>query len=217
VTLNLFQQDAAEGRRVEQLAPGTSLLHGFAVDQGEALLADIARMESEAPCRQMVTPGGFSMSVLMTNCGALGWTTDRSGYRYTAADPITGQPWPAMPARFYTLAREAAELAGFSGFEADACLINRYLPGSRMGLHQDRNEHDYDAPIVSVSLGLPVAFLFGGLKRSDKALRLTLNHGDVLVWGGPDRLRYHGVNALKPGWHELTGNCRINLTFRKAS
>ncbi|MBS3803618.1 MAG: DNA oxidative demethylase AlkB [Oleiphilaceae bacterium] len=214
MTLDLFQQG---GVGAEQLASGTSLLHGFVSDQAGALLADIARVETEAPFRQMVTPGGHSMSAFMTNCGPLGWTTDRSGYRYTSCDPVTGRPWPAMPEGFRALAREAAQKAGYPNFDTDACLINRYLPGSRMGLHQDRNEQDYGAPIVSVSLGLPVVFLFGGLRRNDKPLRLTLNNGDVLVWGGPDRLRYHGVNTLKPGCHELTGNCRINLTFRKAS
>jgi len=164
----------------------------------------------------MVTPGGFTMSVALTNCGALGWTTDRRGYRYTRTDPDTGRPWPAMPAAFAELACDAAAAAGFPHFEPDACLINRYLPGARMSLHQDKNERDYDAPIVSVSLGMPAIFLFGGLRRADKAARLELHHGDVAVWGGPDRLRYHGVMPLAEVPHPALGSQRINFTFRKA-
>jgi DNA oxidative demethylase len=170
-----------------------------------------------APLRHMVTPGGFRMSVAMSNCGALGWVSEPTGYRYDAVDPDSGRHWPAMPASFLRLARLAAAEAGFSGFEPDACLVNRYEPGARLTLHQDRNERDFSQPIVSVSLGLPAVFLFGGPKRSDRLVRMPLMHGDVVVWGGPARLRYHGVLGLRRGQHALTGDYRINLTFRRAA
>jgi alkylated DNA repair protein (DNA oxidative demethylase) len=165
----------------------------------------------------MVTPGGYRMSVAMTNCGALGWVTDRTGYRYDPIDPETGRPWPQMPLSFRELAEGAAAIAGYEGFVPDACLINRYEPGARLSLHQDKNEGDFHQPIVSVSLGIPAAFLFGGPRRVDKPERVELTHGDVVVWGGPDRLRYHGVAPLKDRCHPLLGRYRINLTFRKAS
>ena len=198
------------------LVPGAALLRGFALDGAAALLAAIDAIASAAPLRHMVTPGGYTMSVATTSCGDLGWTSDEQGYRYAARDPHSDLPWPAMPALFDTLAREAAAQAGFPGFEPDACLINRYAPGARLTLHQDRNERDFGAPIVSVSLGLPATFLFGGMKRTEPTLKLRLAHGDVVVWGGPARLRFHGVLPLKPYRHPLTGECRINLTFRKA-
>jgi alkylated DNA repair protein (DNA oxidative demethylase) len=161
----------------------------------------------------MVTPGGQRMSVATTNCGALGWLSDRKGYRYGERDPETDKPWPPMPDAFRRIAIDAASAAGYGGFVPDACLINRYVPGTRLTLHQDRNERDFRQPIVSVSLGLPAVFLFGGLQRGDKAARIPLEHGDVAVWGGPSRLRFHGVLPLKGG---LGGDCRFNLTFRKA-
>jgi alkylated DNA repair protein (DNA oxidative demethylase) len=164
----------------------------------------------------MVTPGGFRMSVAMTNCGSAGWITDRTGYRYDARDPESGAPWPAMPDVFLDLARDVAEEAGFTAFMPDACLINCYEPGTRLSLHQDKDEHDHSHPVVSVSLGLPATFQFGGLKRTDRLLKVPLQHGDVVVWGGPSRLVYHGVLALKDGEHPLTGRRRFNLTFRKA-
>jgi DNA oxidative demethylase len=201
----------------QALAPGAVLLRGFAVPRETQLLRDLAAVAAQAPFRHMVTPGGYRMSVAMTNCGALGWVTDRSGYRYDATDPERANPWPRMPESFVRLAADAAVQAGFLGFAPDACLVNRYLPGARLTLHQDRNERDYRAPIVSVSLGVPAVFLFGGTKRSDKAARLLLEHGDVVVWGGPARMRYHGVMPLKQGHHRLLGAQRINLTFRKAS
>ena len=201
----------------ESLAPGAVLLRGLATAGAEVLWADVQRVLAQAPLRHMVTPGGLRMSVAMSNCGALGWVSDASGYRYTTTDPNSGDPWPAMPDEFSELARRAADQAGFSGFVPDACLINRYTAGARLSLHQDRNERDFAAPVVSVSLGLPAVFLFGGAKRSDPAQRLLLTHGDTLVWGGADRLRYHGVLALKDGCHELLGEQRINLTFRKAA
>src|SRR5688572_3422206 len=164
----------------------------------------------------MLTPGGQRMSVAMTSCGALGWITDRRGYRYVAADPKNGRPWPAMPAAFLRLAGAAAEAAGYRDFEPDACLINRYEPGTRLSLHRDEDERDLTAPVVSVSLGLPATFLFGGLRRTDPARRVALQHADVVVWGGPSRLAYHGVAPLADGRHPLLGRLRINLTFRKA-
>lgn len=213
-TLDLFS--AATQGQPEPMGPGAFLLPGFALPCVGALLPAIAHIEAQAPFRRMTTPGGFTMSVALTNCGTLGWTSDRRGYRYTGIDPDTGTPWPVMPGAFARLAREAAAAAGFPHFEPDACLINRYLPGTRMSLHQDKNERDYGAPIVSVSLGMPAIFLFGGHRRSDKAARLELHHGDVAVWGGPDRLRYHGVMPLAEVPHPALGSQRINLTFRKA-
>lgn len=152
----------------------------------------------------------------MTNCGSYGWVSDRSGYRYDAQDPLTGKHWPAMPDSFLTLAQQAAAAAGFENFISDVCLVNRYEPGAKLSLHQDKDELDYKQPIVSVSLGVPAVFLFGGLKRNDTPARISLKHGDVVVWGGADRLRYHGVMPLKENDHPFYGNCRINLTFRKA-
>jgi alkylated DNA repair protein (DNA oxidative demethylase) len=164
----------------------------------------------------MVTPGGFTMSVAMTNCGQAGWITDRGGYRYTETDPLGAKSWPAMPGLFTELAARAAAAAGFADFAPDACLVNRYEPGARMSLHQDKDEHDLTQPIVSISLGLPATFLFGGLKRSDRAKRLKLESGDVVVWGGPARKVFHGIDPLPAGAHALTGGCRYNLTLRKA-
>lgn len=198
---------------IETLAEGAVVLRGFALPSTEKILSGVRKITDAAPLRHMVTPGGQRMSVATTNCGRLGWLSDRKGYRYGEHDPETGKPWPPMPDVFRKLAIDAASAAGYEGFEPDACLINRYVPGTRLTLHQDRNERDFRQPIVSVSLGLPAVFLFGGTKRSDKAARVPLEHGDVAVWGGPSRLRFHGVMPLKPG---LGGDCRFNLTFRKA-
>jgi alkylated DNA repair protein (DNA oxidative demethylase) len=198
------------------MAEGAVLLRGFARSVESEVIADINAIVAQAPFRHMVTPGGHTMSVAMTNCGEAGWVTDRSGYRYDANDPLAGKPWPAMPLSFRALAGQAAAEAGFANFSADACLINRYQPGARMSLHQDRDEHDLGAPIVSVSLGLPAIFLFGGLARSDKPRRYRLEHGDIAVWGGPARLAFHGVVPLADGEHAVMGRQRINLTFRKA-
>ncbi len=179
-------------------------------------MSGVAQVAAQAPFRHMQTPGGRHMSVAMTNCGALGWISDRTGYRYTPLDPQSDRPWPELPDAFLDLAARAAERAGFPGFVPDACLVNRYDPGARLTLHQDRDERDYAAPIVSVSLGLPVVFLFGGDERADRPLRVALVHGDVVVWGGPARLRFHGVLPLEDGRHPLTGRHRVNLTLRKA-
>ncbi len=209
-------QDGLAAEPLVQLGQGAALLRGFAASVADELWSGITKCLDAAPLRHMVTPGGLRMSVAMSNCGALGWVSDGQGYRYDAVDPDSGQAWPAMPESFSNLAGAAAEVAGFAGFVPDACLINRYEPGARLSLHQDRDERDFDRPIVSVSLGLPAVFLVGGLKRNDPTLRVSLGHGDVVVWGGPSRLRYHGVLALRPGWHALTGACRVNLSFRCA-
>lgn len=195
------------------IAPGAAILRGFARDA--ALTDALAGIEAGAPFRNFTTPGGRRMSVAMTNCGPLGWVSDPRGYRYQATDPETGRPWPAMPPEFRDLARRAAARLGHD-FDPDACLINRYLPGTRLSLHQDRDERDMTAPIVSVSLGLPATFQFGGPRRGDPVAKYRLDHGDVVVWGGPSRLNHHGILTLRPGDHPLLGACRINLTFRKA-
>lgn len=200
----------------ETMAEGAMLLRGFARPIQHDLLTAIDGITRRAPFRHMSTPGGHQMSVAMTNCGSLGWVTDRSGYRYDGNDPESGRPWPEMPPIFRELAGQAAAQAGFAGFRPEACLVNRYEPGARLSLHQDRDEQNYDEPIVSVSLGLPAIFLWGGLKRSDKPARYRLEHGDVVVWGGPSRLVFHGVAPLAEGEHALLGRQRINLTFRKA-
>lgn len=200
----------------EPLADGAALLHGFAAADGALLLRAVDDIAASAPFRHMTTPGGYTMSAAMTNCGRAGWVTDRKGYRYTPTDPETGRRWPDLPGVLLGLADRAAAAAGFSGFVPDACLINRYEPGARLSLHQDRNERDFAAPIVSVSLGLPAVFLFGGAQRSDRPRRWRLEHGDVAVWGGPARLAFHGIAPLADGEHVLTGRRRINLTLRKA-
>lgn len=214
-TGTLFEE-AVEEPRSEPLAKGATILRKFALQDETAILAAIKEVVAKSPFRQMTTPGGYLMSVAMTNCGTLGWVTDRTGYRYDARDPLSGLPWPAMPAALSRLATTAATEGGFPKFIPDACLINRYEVGARLSLHQDKDEKDFSQPIVSVSLGTPAVFLFGGLKRADKTTRIRLTHGDVVVWGGPARLRYHGVLALKEDHHPLVGNHRINLTFRKA-
>ncbi len=198
------------------LEPGALLLRGFAAGHALDLLRAVDAIAAQAPFRHLVTPGGLRMSVAMTNCGPLGWISDRGGYRYGPTDPLTGQPWPPLPAVFSDLARDAAEVAGYPGFAPDACLINRYVPGARLSLHQDRDEGHYAHPIVSVSLGIPAVFLWGGARRADKARRVELWHGDVVVWGGPARLHFHGVAPLAEAEHPMTGALRINLTFRKA-
>ena len=219
MNLSLFADDDFAAIGPAPLVPGSTasiLLRGFALPMVEQLLAAIDAVTQAAPLRHMATPGGLRMSVAMSNCGQLGWVTDTRGYRYVRQDPAGSAPWPAMPPVFLQLARDAAEAAGYPGFAPDACLVNRYVPGARMALHQDKDECDFTAPIVSVSLGLPATFLFGGALRADRAARIVLVHGDVVVWGGEDRLRYHGVAPLKDGRHDVLGAQRLNLTFRKA-
>jgi len=208
--------EAEVDQRVVSLGPGASLLRGFALGRDQALFDGVQAVIAQAPLRRMITPGGLQMSVAMTNCGALGWVSERAGYCYAPLDPSSGRPWPQMPDGFAELAADAAAAAGFAGFAPDVCLVNRYEAGTRLSLHQDRDERDYAHPIVSVSLGVGAVFLFGGLKRADKTLRMRLEHGDVVVWGGPARLRYHGVLPLQADVHHLTGALRFNLTFRKA-
>ncbi|ELW1645294.1 DNA oxidative demethylase AlkB [Enterobacter oligotrophicus] len=201
----------------EPLAPGAVILRRFALSRAEVLFSDIHAVAARSPFRHMVTPGGYTMSVAMTNCGQLGWATNERGYLYAPEDPLTGKPWPPIPAAFQALCHAAAVEAGYADFQPDACLINRYAVGAKLSLHQDKDEPDLRAPIVSVSLGLPAVFQFGGLKRNDQLKRLMLEHGDVVVWGRESRLYYHGVQPLKPGVHPLTGEFRYNLTFRQAS
>jgi alkylated DNA repair protein (DNA oxidative demethylase) len=210
---DLFREAAPPS--IEPLGEGITLLRAFCRDEAPALLDSVTRVGDAAPFRQMVVPSGHTMSVAMTNCGPLGWTTDRTGYRYTPHDPSTGKPWPAMPAALLNLAQRAAATAGFPTFTPNACLINRYSIGARLSLHQDRNEQDYSHPIVSVSLGLAATFLLGTLRRADTPRRIRIEHGDVVVWGGPSRLIYHGVAPISAGEHPLTGAFRINLTFRR--
>jgi alkylated DNA repair protein (DNA oxidative demethylase) len=215
-TLNLFSESTPDLPVKQQFAEGVSLLRAFALPNESALLAALRNVAAKAPFRHMITPGGYRMSVAMTNCGPLGWMTDRTVYRYDSIDPESGKPWPIMPDAFLTLATSASREAGFPDFHPDACLINRYDQGTKLSLHQDKDEKDFSQPIVSVSLGIPATFLFGGLRRADKTERIALRHGDVVVWGGAARLRYHGVAPLKQATHRLFGSTRINLTFRKA-
>jgi len=213
-TPDLF--DTAPRPAVESLGPGAVMLRGFALDAAPVLQRTLAEVLRAAPLRRLLTPGGRRFSVEMTNCGPYGWISDRAGYRYSAVDPASGQPWPPMPPDWLALAQRAAATAGYAGFVPDACLINRYVPGASMGLHQDRDERNVAAPIVSVSLGLPATFLFGGPLRSDRASRVPLEHGDVVVWGGTSRLWFHGVARVTDGSHDFAGACRINLTFRRS-
>ncbi|MHC8407161.1 DNA oxidative demethylase AlkB [Pseudomonas sp. TMB3-21] len=216
-TFDLFADaEPEQPPRHEKIGEQSYVLRGFALPWLERLLPALETVLTSAPFRQMITPGGFTMSAAMSSCGTWGWTTDRSGYRYSREDPQTGRSWPPMPEAFMQLAQAAAREAGFSDFLPDACLINRYIPGAKMSLHQDKDETSYAAPIVSVSLGLPAMFLFGGFERSDKSQRVPLLHGDIVVWGGVDRLRYHGVLPIKEGHHPRLGEQRINFTFRTA-
>ncbi|MGY8679734.1 DNA oxidative demethylase AlkB [Bradyrhizobium sp. UFLA05-153] len=215
MTADLFDILAEAQPSREDVGDGAVLLRGFAGTIEHELIAAVRAITAQSSFRQMTTPGGYQMSVAMTNCGERGWITDHTGYRYDPIDPLSEKPWPAMPPIFRDLARRAAEEGGFPGFAPDACLVNRYEPGTRLSLHQDKDELDLSAPIVSVSLGLPAIFLFGGMARSDKPRRLRLVHGDVVVWGGSSRLAYHGVAPLADGEHALLGRQRINLTFRK--
>ncbi|MCI8211484.1 alpha-ketoglutarate-dependent dioxygenase AlkB [Pseudomonas sp. S25] len=215
-TFDLFAEEPAPSSGTEQIGPCSWVLRGLALPEVDTLLAALEDILIRAPFRHMVTPGGFTMSAALSSCGSFGWMTDRSGYRYTPTDPQSGLPWPDIPTGFMMLAQRAAHKCGFNGFVPDACLINQYIPGAKMSLHQDKDEKHYEWPVVSVSLGLPAIFLFGGDQRHDKPQRIPLMHGDVVVWGGEDRLRFHGVLPIKPGHHPLLGEQRINFTFRRA-
>jgi DNA oxidative demethylase len=213
--LNLFE-NVLDPESHSELTPGVALLRGFALTDEATLLLALSSVVAEAPFRHMTTKGGFRMSVAMTSCGSLGWTSNERGYSYASEDPVSLKRWPAMPSCFLRLAQQAAAACGFPDFIPDSCLINRYEPGARLSMHQDRNEQSFEHPIVSVSLGLPATFMLGGLERTDKAARIALLHGDVMVWGGVARLLHHGVLAPKAGNHPLLGSQRVNLTFRKA-
>lgn len=213
--LALFADDDAHLPASEAFADGATLLRGF-VDNDREVIEAIRGVTEKSPFRHMVTPGGLQMSARLTSCGAVGWVSDRHGYRYEACDPLSGLPWPGIPAALLDLAGRAAAAGGYAGFEPDACLVNEYQVGARMSLHQDRDERDFSQPIVSVSLGLPATFVFGGLRRTDPVRRLRLKHGDVVVWGGPTRLNFHGILPISPGHHPVVGARRINLTFRRA-
>lgn len=215
--MDLFaEQDLQQPARVERIGEQALVLRGFALPRVKELLAALDSVLLQSPLRQMHTPGGLTMSARLSSCGDLGWTSDRHGYRYSPLDPLSSRPWPAMPEAFLALAEAAASAAGFSGFVPDACLINAYAPGAKMSLHQDKNERSCIAPIVSISLGLPAIFQFGGFERSDPTRRVSLFHGDIVVWGGVDRLRFHGVMPIKHGHHSLLGEQRINITLRQA-
>ena len=217
MTLDLFaDEDLQQPARLQSISEQGFVLRGFALPWAEALLQALAGVLIQSPFRHMQTPGGFTMSARLSSCGELGWTSDCSGYSYSPVDPLRKQPWPAMPDTFLALAEAAAGAAGFEHFVPDACLINCYVPGAKMSLHQDKNERSLEAPIVSISLGLPAVFQFGGFERSDPAQRISLFHGDIVVWGGVDRLRYHGVLPIQPGQHPVLGEQRINITLRKA-
>ena len=215
MTADLFEAVPDVRPSREAMAEGAVLLRGFARPFEAELLSALRTIVKQAPFRHLVTPGGHRMSVAMTNCGSVGWVSDATGYRYDPIDPESKQPWPAMPPILQRLAADAADDAGFKGFAPEACLINRYVPGAKLSLHQDKDELDFGAPIVSVSLGLSAIFLFGGPKRAEKPRRYRLEHGDVVVWGGPSRLFFHGVAPLVEGEHAVMGRQRINLTFRK--
>lgn len=216
--LALFERatELPDHRANVALEPGAVVLHAFAVDEAPALLAAIEAVAQASPWRHMTTARGWRMSVAMTNCGNAGWLSDPSGYRYDAIDPQTKRQWPALPSAFADLAVRAADAAGFEHFEPDACLINRYEPGARLSLHQDRNERDFSAPIVSVSIGVPATFLWGGATRAARPRKVRLEHGDVVVWGAEARMNFHGIDTLRADAHALTGDIRFNLTFRRA-
>ena len=220
IPLNLFEDPPPEADALRvALAPGAVLMRGFALDGDVELLQAVESVLAQAPPRHWQTPGGGTMSVATTRCGPVGWVPDESdgdgGGHYVAQHPRTGQPWPAMPACLMDFALCAANEAGYPQFVPDSCLINHYVPGAKLGLHQDKYEIDLHAPIVSLSLGLPAVFLFGGFARSDRTQRYRLVHGDVVVWGGPSRLRFHGVLPVADGTHALVGRRRLNVTFRK--
>jgi DNA oxidative demethylase len=197
------------------LAPGALLMRGFGRDDDVDILQAVESVIAQAPLRHLQTPGGYTMSIQTTRCGSMGWVSEPGGYRYAPSNPSTRAPWPAMPQCLLDFAVRAATEAGYPDFVPDSCMINQYLPGNKLGLHQDRDERDLRAPVVSLSLGLPAIFLFGGLQRTGKTQRYRLAHGDVVVWGGPSRLAFHGVLPVADGDHALVGRRRVNVTFRK--
>jgi DNA oxidative demethylase len=197
------------------LAPGAVLMRAFGRADDVDILQAVESVIAQAPLRHLQTPGGYTMSIQTTRCGSMGWVSEPGGYRYAPSNPSTRAPWPAMPQCLLDFAVRAATEAGYPDFVPDSCMINQYLPGNKLGLHQDRDERDLRAPVVSLSLGLPAIFLFGGLQRTGKTQRYRLAHGDVVVWGGPSRLAFHGVLPVADGDHALVGRRRVNVTFRK--
>lgn len=198
-----------------ELSKDAYLLKGYAHPFDSKLKQAIQAVTAISPFRRMGTAWG-PMSVAMTNCGQVGWVSDPQGYRYDQIDPLTGRRWPDMPDCFRDLAAAAARECGFDGFRPDACLVNQYQVGATLGIHRDQDEADFSHPIVSVSLGIPANFQFGGTDRKDPMRSVPLEHGDVVVWGGAARLNYHGVPKLKDAFHPFCDNTRINLTFRCA-
>lgn len=196
------------------IVPGMVLLRGFA--NSPILIESLSQVLAHSPLRQMETSRGFKMSVHTSNCGEAGWISDRRGYRYVKQDPLNGKPWPDLPIAFKSVAQDAAIEAGFSAYEPDVCLINRYRPGNQMGAHQDKDEQDFTQPIVSVSLGIDARFFVIGPEKRGSSTAVDLTDGDVLVFGGPARKFFHGVRKLRESIHPALGAVRWNLTFRKA-
>ncbi len=217
MTQDLFQTANNGESWQENIRDDVVVLRQYANKQAAEILKEVELITAVAPFRKMKTPSGLSMSAELTSCGKYGWISDQQGYRYSKSDPLNNNAWPKLPELFFKFGREAAKKAGFSDFKPDVCMINRYAPASKMSLHQDRNERDFSekAPIVSLSLGVPANFYFGGLERSDPTIKIPLIHGDVVVWGGKSRLCFHGVGVIKDDYHPMLGNFRINLTFRK--
>lgn len=220
MTGDLFDHLGVQEKAAEEpvrLGEGAFIFPGMALPHAEALLDAARAIARKAPFRHLMTPGGHRMSVAMTACGDWGWNSDRKGYRYTRTQSETGEAWPPIPGSFERLVRQATMAAGFSEAPLQSGLINLYRPGTRLSLHQDRDEEATDVPIVSVSLGVAATFLWGGLTRKDPVRRFRLSHGDVVVWGGPSRLVFHGVAPLARSTHPATGECRVNLTFRRVT
>lgn len=211
--MDLFDDQLPKKTRI---AEGAYWLRGHALPAADLLWAELRKHFATYPPQQMFTPMGYKMSVRSTSMGDAAWVGTKKGYGYASIDTAINQALPPLPSTFLSLANHAATEAGYNDFTPDSCLINCYDIGSKMGLHQDKDERDFNQPIVSVSLGIPATFLFGGAKRSDKPTQIPLTHGDVVVWGGASRLFYHGVQTIKPNKHPLLGELRCNLTFRKA-
>jgi len=210
--MNLFSQLAAEPTH-EEIFPGATLMRGLAQAQDGEFLEAMQGVLSAAPLHHATTPTGLPMGVMVSDCG----TPEAFRRRWDPANPAVRQMWPPMPRALLDFSLRCAVRAGFPLFRPDTCHVNRYQAGTKLGLHQDRHECDMSQPIVSVSFGLECVFLLGGLERTDSPKRILLEHGDVIVWGGPSRMRFHGVQPLKPGHHPLTGPYRYNLTFRKVA
>ncbi len=208
--------DFNEQASTEVIDNDAIILKGFVRAKANQLVKDAELISQQSPFRTMTTPGGGKMSVAITNCGHCGWLSDEHGYRYQQIDPVTHRSWPEMPQSFLKICAAATKAASFAEFMPDACLLNKYQADAKMGLHNDNDEHDLTAPIVSVSLGLDAVFLFGGKTRQSPTRKYLLSHGDVVVFGGQSRLNFHGISLIKPTYisDDLTDH-RLNLTFRK--